>query len=119
MGECAKVRLLKSFLLPTVKRGVGCFLLIVSHNIIVMWYHTAVRLPARPLEIRPASLLLSVLLAASVFVCFRSYSLLFSFILVYSVLIASTQSALVIVGAAVFNIIIKYVFSGQGFPRRG
>ena len=81
-----------------------------------MWYHAAVRCPRVADEV--AARLVAAFRSA-VFVCFRRYSLLFSFILFYSVLIASIQSALVTIGADVLNIIIKYVFSGQGAACRG
>ena len=80
---------------------------IVSHNIIVMWYHAAVRRPCSPAGAAAGLTLLSVLLFASVFAAILFYSLLFCVDCLYSI-------STVIVGAVVLNIIIKYVFSGQG-----
>ena len=81
-----------------------------------MWYHSAVR---RPCVAAEAAARFAVSFRPPVIASFRRYSLLFSFILVYSVLIASIQSALATIGADVLNIIIKYVFSGQGAACRG
>jgi len=59
--------------------------LIVSHNIIVMWYHSAVRRSCSPAG---AAARIDAAFRPAGFSCFLRYSLLSTFILFYSVLIA-------------------------------